>query len=316
MDTNSAKHNEPLGQKINELRKQKNITINRLCTYCGISKATYVRIINDKTEIRLSVLQKIIALLRIDYRELSDTSTQMDLPVLVLQRLEKLIYAVSPDAEHLAPEFYTLQQRIHDRAISGHNDGFRELDQLCRIVSARAQDELQVSRDVATQLIQRPAAYGAWTAFERGLAIDAMPFLPYSQIVTVVTRIKHDALDCSAEWPEPALYTDQMNHMYLFLLAAAVDTGQLIPMRNAITTINKFAMNGDNMNFRLVRQLAHICSLHLDRNHKQAMSQSVLAESAVDFLGALDATDEHSAIEHIVTNCLTAIEATDWSAIN
>ena len=71
--TNTAKEQQSLGQTINELRKKKNITVNRLCTYCGISKATYVRIINDKTEIRLPVLIKMMSVLRISYRELDRT---------------------------------------------------------------------------------------------------------------------------------------------------------------------------------------------------------------------------------------------------
>jgi transcriptional regulator with XRE-family HTH domain len=314
--TNTAKEQQSLGQTINELRKKKNITVNRLCTYCGISKATYVRIINDKTEIRLPVLIKMMSVLRISYRELDRTFIDiLTVPVQLIDEVEDTIYVCSESRDQLAPEFYALAEAVHTSALAAHNEGIKEIDLLCRAADAYAHGETDKSAQMATQLIQRLDAYGDWTAFEQSIAIDAMPYLSYAQTITVVARIRRTIEHESTTWPNQVAYGQKMNQMHIFLLMAALETQQRIPLRNAITTITKFCAPGANLCSRLIRELAYITSLHLQGEESAAMADAIKADQTLEFLGKLDRPEDKSLVGTTLHQCLNAIESTPWNKI-
>lgn len=163
------------------LRQAKQVPVTMLYQSIYLSKAAYYRQFGQVEHIRTNEFFMALDCLRLQCVDLEAAAKPLGMQVITVQRaLQQDVAAIASNQK----PHYSLKQwadQLSTWAKTRQNVGYSQLRLWLKVVQAEQADQSMQAATAALQLYQQLIRYEGWTAFEYGLLLPILPYLPFAQ---------------------------------------------------------------------------------------------------------------------------------------
>lgn len=281
-----TKHKDTLtvGELITEIRKAKHLRVDELATSLKIAKATYSRILNDETTIRLPIFLKLLDLLRVEFAEIEPLLTRAWFPISdALDEMGAIFYQVSNtqittghyDHALIEQELHKLQTQFNQT----HNPGFHQLVMLMQVFNAELEQDLTAVKAQAEALYQELIAYDSWNSLEYRLIISIAAYLPFNRLRLIFNKLLYKKQQEAVTFPEVSSW--QLDILYRQFLAAAMQSQNINNILLAEQWIRQRYIADTDLGFFALQRFCDVVDIMLTGDRQgaklayQTLSQNV-----------------------------------------
>lgn len=271
-----------IGEIISQLRADKNMRVDDLTRGADISEATYNRILNGESVIKLPVLFALFVQLRVHFSDIAPQLDEADMPFISawheVQDLVPQVMQRTVPASAIAQKISAFNQAYQ----TSGNVGFHQLAEELHLLQAQIAHDMPMSRSIATQLFTELAQYDRWTHFELTLLAAIMPFVPFTMAKTALTRLK--------SFNDPAIvgkytdFADLLDTILIGILFNALHTQNQANIQRVTASFQRRIVPDNSVLFRALKREAHAIDAFLAGHADTAKKEYTTTLAAVQFL--------------------------------
>ncbi|WP_204123020.1 helix-turn-helix domain-containing protein [Lacticaseibacillus mingshuiensis] len=252
-----------IGETLNQIRKDKQIKTAPLCQALDISPATYARLVNGQTPMKLSQFFALLDHLRLAPSDITLAIPGMPLPIEVEadEVLELLIGAPS------LSDLKTAETALRKKAQQTGNAGYTQLASLVRVEATALAGATAASTEQVVLLFHDLDQVPRFSTFDLRLLSELIAFLPFGDGKAILEKSQSAALNAETQLRERIL-----NRLYLQFMQHILATGSVKEIKALPPLITRRMVMGTNIFFVLAKRFTTFIPVYF-RDPAQAQGQ-------------------------------------------
>lgn len=258
--------NQTVGDLLAHYREAKGVSAETLAGALGMSKATYNRLLNDETVIKVPAFLTILDMLRLTFNEVEPMLETSWLPLVstydhVSAVIGHATQAFMLDHKVESEPVHELIAELGTKYQETRNEGYAQFQLMAQLFLAELEQDLPQAERVSEQLYQTLIGLDTWGSFEFRLLAGITAYLPFERLQVIFSRHLYQAND------DPVSFTNlddhQLDLLYNAFLGNAIHSQQAANIHLAQKWIRQRVVPDKALGFRSLKRFCDIVDLYL-----------------------------------------------------